>query len=270
MAKEEKVSPGWKRALKEADVTLTLPGGIPLMFRKIPAGEFWMGSRGYSANEEPRHRVEITQPFYLGTFPITQQQFAAFRPDHRNSSLFSPNHPADMLNWNDAMAFCSFLDAAFSKDLPNGYSVTLPSEAQWEYCCQVGTFAEYSTGDGEEALASAGWFSSTSGGLVHCVGELSPNDFGIYDIHGNVWEWCRDSRVDVAYKMRGTNSKNPEFDSTGDDFVCSLRGGSSFYSAWYCRASYRGWGYPGDRAKARGFRICLNFDLCQPNSEPEV
>ncbi|MDA1051845.1 MAG: formylglycine-generating enzyme family protein [Planctomycetota bacterium] len=147
-------TPGWTRALKTADLTVWLAEGVPLPFQEIPAGEFWMGSRGYASDEEPRHLVRITRPFYLSSFPVTQHQWRAVaarfedegleaKPSHFAGEL----HPVEQVSWNDATQWCRVLQT--SDLLANlrdrrgnpvaNPQVGLPNEAQWEYACRAGT-----------------------------------------------------------------------------------------------------------------------------------
>ncbi len=279
MNRETELTPGWKRALKEADVTLTLPGDIPLTFRRLPRrgdkflerDEFWMGSRGEYEDEEPLHLVHITQPFYMATFPITQRQFATFCPDHENhfSGEDFADHPADQVNWHEALEFCQWLNENGRDEIPAGFTATLPSEAQWEYACRAGTETEYYTGDGEAALAASDWYDGNSEESTQRVGQLTPNDFGLYDMHGNVEEWCRDAWDAHAYKRRSGGVCDPEV--FGDnDAVRVFRGGGWNGSSRFCRAAYRVWRRPVLRFWNRGFRVCLVSGPCpvSPAAEP--
>ncbi len=277
MERQTDTTNGWKHALEEADLTLTLPGDIPLTFRRLPrrgdkfleSDEFWMGSRGEYEDEEPLHLVHITQPFYLGTFPVTQRQFSTFRPDHEYGFPDRPDNPADQVNWYEALEFCQWLNENGRDEIPAGFTATLPSEAQWEYACRAGTETEYYTGDGEAALAAASWFNGNSEGRTHPVGQLQPNDFGLHDMHGNVWEWCRDASDQHAYKRRLDGVCDPEVTSDADtDRV--FRGGGWVNSSGYCRAACRLRWRPGVRVRFRGFRVCLVSGPCpvSPAAEP--
>lgn len=194
------------QASREADVTLWLPGEVPLLLRRIEAGTFRMGSRGAYASEEPVHRVRITETYYLGTFPVTLAEYRAVAvsaPElEPEPSLFKGNsRPVEQVSWEDAVAWCGWIQKHW-RDLRGTTkegtelairSFGLPSEAQWEYACHEGTETEYHTGDGEAALAESGWFNGNAGGETHPVGERKENRWGLYDLHGNVWEWCRDA-----------------------------------------------------------------------------
>lgn len=234
---------------------LILPGDVEMKFQSIPAGTFRMGSRGYYDDEEPVHRVQITTPFYLGTYPVTQEQFVAFKPDHKNHFADRPNHPAESMTWHDAVAFCEWLSAVCADTLPRDYRATLPTEAHWEYACRAGTETEYYSGDGESALAEVGWYGGTKGS-TQAVGQLEPNSFGLHDMHGNVDEWCVDAWDEHAYKHRVDGVCDPVSDGEADaDRV--FRGGAWNYSPRICRSAFRYWRWSSDVSGRQGFRVCL-------------
>jgi formylglycine-generating enzyme required for sulfatase activity len=272
-----------KQASREADVTLWLPGELPLLLRRIEAGTFRMGSRGAYAFEEPVHRVRITEPYYLGTFPVTQAEYRAvaacaaeLRLDPEPSHFKGDSRPVEQVSWEDAVAWCGWIQKHW-RDLRGTTkegtelairSFGLPSEAQWEYACRAGTETEYHTGDGEAALAEAGWYDGNSGGETHSVGEKEENKWGLYDMHGNVWEWCRDVWDEDVYKKREDGVVDPEV--TAEDVGEQnphrvLRGGSWRGRAVWCRSSDRGGYWAGDRRGAIGFRVCL---VRSPAAEP--
>lgn len=245
---------------------LDLGNGVEMSFQLIPAGSFRMGSRGEHHDEEPRHLVQITQPFYLGTFPVTQQQFAVWKAEHENHFANNPRHPAENMDWHEAAQYCSWLTANFSNQVPAGYAAGLPTEAQWEYACRAGTETEYYSGDGEAALAEAGWYSENSESQTQPVGQLKANEFGLYDMHGNVDEWCSDAWDEHAYKKRVNGVCDPFIDGKKDaDRV--IRGGSWYGSPGYCRSAFRNWWRPVDRGRGQGFRVCLFLGPCPDQAE---
>ncbi|MCF7960510.1 MAG: formylglycine-generating enzyme family protein [Pirellula sp.] len=245
---------------------LDLGNGIEMTFQLIPAGSFRMGSRGDSHREEPRHPVRITRPFYLGTFPVTQQQFAQWRPEHENGFPNNPLHPAENLDWHDATQYCSWLNIVCGIQLPERYKVGLPTEAQWEYACRAGTDTEYYTGDGESALAEAGWYGGNSESKTQLVGQLQGNDFGLYDMHGNVYEWCADAFDEHAYRKRVNNICDPFVDGANNAYRV-IRGGCWVDSPWFCRSAFRYRRRPDGRFGDLGFRVCLFLGPCPGQAE---
>lgn len=266
---------------------LTLPGGLEMLFQHIVPGgitsdgvdcpeTFRMGSRGERSSEEPILDVWLTQPFYLGVFPVTQEQFLAWKPDHdfrfpadseRPEEL---RRPAENVSWNAAMGYCRWLNDVCRDHLPVGYSAVLPSEVQWEYACRSGTETEYSTGDGVAALLEAGWFSGNSEQTTHPIGEKAANGFGLYDMHGNVDEWCRDEWDEHAYKRRIDGACDLPTRAGDDESFRVVRGGSWFGSARYCRSACRYRGDPGNWDGGQGFRVCLVSGSCPVSSPDET
>lgn len=263
---------GWLAAEKAADVTLEVPGGGPMFFRRVPAGEFWMGSRdphpeaeSWTHNELPRHRVVVERESWMATFPVTQRQFDAFARavglTHAHRFAGNLQRPAENVDWHEATRFCAWLgeQAGWSAGRP-----ALPSEAHWEHACRALTDTDYCSGDGPAALAEVGWFDGNSERRTHDVGEKQPNAWGIYDMHGNVWEWCRDAWRKTPYRDRvdgdhvldvGTERQVGEPEDSQAFRV--VRGGSWLDSAGRCRSARRFWWGPGDRIGVQGFRVCL-------------
>ncbi|MGE0144410.1 MAG: formylglycine-generating enzyme family protein [Planctomycetota bacterium] len=263
---KQKLTAGWRAAARARDLELELPfDGGPMFFRRIPSGEFVMGSRGYDPEEEPMHRVRILRDSYLGTFPVTQQQLDAYFRSKGEARGYSNGahtlRPAENIDWWQAMDFCDWL--VESSALPEGWSVSLPMELEWEYACRSGTASEYASGDGEAALRELGWFDANSRGMTHPVGELAANEFGLYDMHGNVWEWCLDPWREYKYReLAAVSSHDARLarelaDVTDRRRVRMFRGGSFVISAWGCRSAYRGRGRPEVRSGRLGFRVCL-------------
>jgi len=257
---------------------ITLPGGIPLLLRRIPPGSFRMGSRGEYGEEEPAHLVEIQQPFYLGIFPVTQEQYHALaplagldpEPSYFKDRENSPRRPVEQVTWDEAMAVCGKLCAAewFTGELSvkglepkDEWQAGLPSEAMWEYACRAGTETAYWNCDGEAALAEVGWYNENSGRETHPVGELLADPWGLYGMHGNVWEWCADVWDEKAYRacVNGgvAATASSEARDAKDDRNRVLRGGSWFDSARWCRSASRYWHWPGLRFWVNGFRLCV-------------
>lgn len=289
MSEDPTESDGWNEAARNADVTITLPGGVPMYFRRIPGTAeagltegFLMGSRGYAANEEPQHSVIIPQQFYLGTFPVTQEQFGvwtkATRKVHENESKGQTFNPAESMSWHEAKDYCEWLCAVVSKaSFPSGFEVfCMPTEAEWEWACRgltqkhpEGVWSEYHNGDGETALASVGWYNGNRERLTHPVGQKSPNGHGLYDMHGNVWEWCADVYDRYANRKRsdGWMGEAWTIEQSGEDLKYwdeakqhphrVLRGGSWRDPAWLCRSTSRTGSGPIGRFWDLGFRVSV-------------
>jgi len=145
---------------------------------------------------------------------------------------------------------------------PHFEGITLPSEAQWEYACRAETDTEYSSGNGPGALDKVGWYEANSGGRTRAVGGKAANDFGLHEMHGNVWEWCRDAWDELAYRRR------ERYDGVADPEVTEamvgkpdpdrvVRGGSWVDWAWFCRSALRIRRRPDNRGGSQGFRVCL-------------
>ncbi len=252
---------------------LEWPGdGVRMAFRLIPAGNFRMGARGYRRDEEPVHGVRIAEPFWMAETPVTQAQFGLFtramHVKHENHFNGRPEHPAENMSWHEAVTFCDWLTRERGAGAPEGWGLfCLPTEAEWEYACRAGSETEYYAGDGEAALQQVGWFDEElEGGSTHAVALKPANAFGLFDLHGNVWEWCHDVWEAGAYRGRVDGAPDAGWQRRRDAGLASLlrmgqarvvRGGSWFDSASGCRSACRYWYTPGDRVRYYGFRVCL-------------
>jgi formylglycine-generating enzyme required for sulfatase activity len=216
---------------------------MELMF--IPEGTFKMGSfgNGRYENDMPRHEVTLTNPFYMGKYAVTQEQWQAVMGN--NISYFKgAKSPVNQISWNDCKEFIKKLNAKTD----GGYR--LPTEAEWEYACRARTTSEYSFGD-YITPRNANYDESNIGKPV-AVGNYKPNDFGLYDMHGNVWEWCEDFKSDY---LAGAVI-DPKGPATGTNRV--LRGGSfaNYEGALNVRSSYRLDDFtPSYQDKDFGFRL---------------
>ncbi len=223
------------------EVSVDLGKGVKLEMVLIPAGEFMMGSPDSDKEaypfEKPQHRVRITKPFYLGKYLVTQEQWEAVMGN--NPSQFKgPKNPVEQVSWDDCQKFLGKLNA---KSAAGAGKFQLPSEAQWEYACRAGSKTKYYFGDDETRLGDYAWYDANSGDKTHPVGDKKPNAWGLYDMHGNVWEWCQDWWKDEYYKESPVD--DPTGAATGSYRV--NRGGGWNYPAWYCRSAYRDWIFPG-------------------------
>jgi formylglycine-generating enzyme required for sulfatase activity len=159
----------------------------------IQPGSFFMGSdegEEYRRDNETRHEVFLTQGFWMSKFEITEAQYKKVMATCPSEN--GDNMPVCYVSWENAMTFCEYLTDQERKAgrLPSGYKYALPTEAQWEYACRAGTTGMYNV-DGD--VYEIGWFSGNSENVIHEGGQKKPNAWGLYDMHGNAWEWCRDS-----------------------------------------------------------------------------
>jgi len=227
-----------------ASVLIQLPprkNSIGMEFKLLPGGTFTMGEGGEA------HKVTLTKPFGLGVYEVTQQQYEKVMG--KNPSKFkAPQNPVEQVIWNDAVEFCRKLS-----DLPSeksrGYVYRLPTEAEWEYACRAGTTTKYSFGDSESQLGDYGWYDKNSRKTTHPVGGKKPNPWGLYDMHGNVYEWCQDRSG--IYPSGSTT--DPTGAASGSDRV--IRGGSWNLNSVHCRSAYRFGLTPVHRHYYLGFRV---------------
>ena len=229
-------------------VTLDLGGGVKMELMPIPAGEFDMGSNDGESNERPVHKVILSHSFFMGKYLVTQAQYEKVMGKNP-CEIKGENLPLDMVNWSDASEFCKKLAKL------SGKNVRLPTEAEWEYACRAGTKTKYCSGDNEAALDQVAWYDSNSGGKAHPVGQKKPNAWGLYDMHGSVWQWCQDSYVEDYYSKSAP--ADPEAPN-GRDGVG--RGGSRVEAAKDCRATVRRsyWKGAGLFYRLNGFRIVVS------------
>jgi len=221
---------------------------IGMEFVLIPPGEFMMGS---PVNEEkrrnvegPQHRVRIAKGFYLGMCEVTQAQYEAVLG--KNPSYFKGgDNPVEQVSWNDAVEFCRELSRK------SGMTYRLPTEAEWEYACRAGTVTKYGFGDAEANIAEYAWYRGNSGKRTHAVGGRKPNAFGLYDMHGNVWEWCQSLYKPYPYR----EDDGREDLRTGGSRA--LRGGYWYRGPTGCRSAVRCGYNPADRYFNFGFRVVL-------------
>jgi formylglycine-generating enzyme required for sulfatase activity/serine/threonine protein kinase len=245
--------------------------GIEL--KLLPAGEFTMGQADPDGAETP-HQVRLTKPFYMGVVPVTNAQWKMVMGSEP-SEWKDADRPVETVSWKDAVEFCRRLSA--DPDEKNaGRVYRLPTEAEWEYACRAGRTTDFSFGDDESRLQKYAWFANNSGAQkldayriwqqdedlyeeqiianecqTHPVGEKKPNPWGLYDMHGNVCEWCSDRYGDYGNRA----ATDPQGPIWGSNRV--FRGGSWFSTAMVCRSAHREWKDPSFRSYALGFRLAL-------------
>ena len=200
-------------------------------------------------DEKPRHQVTVPA-FWMGETPVTQAQYQAVIG--KNPSHFKgDDRPVEQVSWNDADRFCQELSKKVQE------TITLPSESQWEYACRAGTETRYSFGDDATQLGDYAWFEGNSNGQTHSVKQKKPNPWGLYDMHGNVWEWCMDHWHNSYTEKPAECKQDGSISWLSSDGTKSrlLRGGSWNLNARSCRSACRNAYYPDSRNLNFGFRV---------------
>jgi formylglycine-generating enzyme required for sulfatase activity len=271
-----------------------LGGGVKLEMVLIREGTFTMGSPKKEQEEyarlskfvmdEDEHPVEITRPFYLGKFAVTQEQYtqvtgkdnpsyvsASGEGEYKVKGLDTSRFPVETVSWEAAVTFCAALQLKHGKQIPEplrkaGYVFRLPTEAQWEYACRAGTRTTFHFGDvlnGKQANCNGNypWGTEEKGPYLdrtQRVGSYPANKWGLHDMHGNVWQWCQDCYAEDYY--RNCPKKDPVNTNKDDKDRRVQRGGSWFSYARDCRAAYRSRLAADDRDHFVGFRVALRLD----------
>jgi len=268
----DRVPPGFRAAMDVKPEPYTNTGwvrevihektGIEMVF--IPAGEFMMGSNDGDSNEMPVHKVRITRPFYMGKYEVTIKEYMSFLNSAGNSSgadlkdedcpvkrvgngySLSRNkfgqdlrQPMAEVSWNGSKAFCDWA------------GLRLPTEAEWEYACRAGTTTAYTFGGDDDNLSRYAWHWDNNGHKTCPVGGKILNAWHLYDMHGNVWEWCADWYDKSYYGMSPT--EDPKGPTSGRSRI--RRGGSWFNLSNGCRSANRGANSPADASGDIGFRV---------------
>jgi formylglycine-generating enzyme required for sulfatase activity len=239
---------------------------LGMKLKRIKAGTFTMGSPdtedGRFDSEGPQHKVTITQPFYLGVCPVTQREYE--QVIGKNPSCFSKDgggkdkvqgldtrrFSVETVSWDEAVALCEALNKQ-DKNKPAEWGYGLQTEAEWEYACRAGTTTAYSFGDDPKQLGDYAWFWDNAEQRAHEVGTRKPNPWGLYDMHGGVWQWC----ADHYGQYESGDFKDPKGPDSGEGRV--LRGGSWYNGPRNCRSAYRVVNDPGYRHFFIGFRVVL-------------
>jgi len=235
--------------------------GDPLVieFVLLRPGKFRMGSpeseSGRAPDEGPVREVRIGHPFFLGKYEVTQAQWAAAmasNPSHFRDA--GAGAPVENVSWEDCREFIAVLNSRVGAT--HASPLRLPSEAEWEYACRAGTRTRFSSGDSVEDLEKAGWFEDNSALCPHPVGRKAPNPWGLYDMHGNVWEWCEDA---WCGGYEGAPKDGSAREKGGDPALRVLRGGSWDFDAAACRSANRYRAAPSLRRGNGGVRLALDL-----------
>jgi formylglycine-generating enzyme required for sulfatase activity len=238
---------------KDASELKKVTNTIGMEFVLIPAGSFKMGG-DLDDDEKPIYQVVLSHPFYLQTTPVTQGQCQ--RVMGKNPSDFKDcgdSCPVEMVSWLMVQQFIGKLNEKEGSD-----DYRLPSEAEWEYACRAGTTTEFSFGDDASELVKYAWFYENSDDMTHSVGSKKPNAFGLYDMHGNVWEWVEDDWHD-SYDKAPDDGRAWIDEPRGTYRV--MRGGGWYNVARDCRSAARGNNHPGYRYAGLGFRLARSITL---------
>ena len=229
--------------------TENLPNGVTLEMVGLLAGQFLMGSPDSDPdardNEKPQHQVKVNS-FAIGKYPVTQAQYQAVMGNNPSRFQNNPQNPVEQVTWNNAQAFCQKLSQI------TGKTYRLPTEAEWEYACRAGTTTRFYFGD-DANLKDYGWYDGNSQKTTHPVGQKRTNAWGLYDMNGNVWEWCEDN---WHSSYIGAPTDGSAWIKNNNDYDYRiLRGGSWFVDPSHCRSAYR---YSRDRRNSfddYGFRV---------------
>ena len=242
--------------------TLKLPGGVALVGSFIPPGTFLMGGTVVD-EEQPVHRVMLTRGFFLGTCLVTQSQWRAVM-ETQPSHFKGKNRPVEQVSWDDCQEFCQNL----TESLNGRIIFRLPSEAEWEYACRAGTTTEFHFGNVIKAnLANFdghhSWNGSPKGkrrNKTTDAGSFRSNPWGLFDMHGNVWQWCQDAWDEAFYQKSPLQDPICNSNKCIDISSYVLRGGSWVNLPQYCRAAFRFRHLPAIRYNSIGFRVAFRLD----------
>ena len=237
---EESTGPAAQTRVVTPALAQRLTNSIGMEFMLIAAGTFLMGGDV----EATVHQVTISQPFYLGKYAVTREQWAAVMGTNPSGFQGDPNRPVEQVSWNDVQGFIRQLNAK-----EGGASYRLPTEAEWEYACRAGSTTAYCFGDDPNLLGKYGWYDGNADRTTHPVGQCRPNVWGLYDMHGNIFEWVQDWFGEYALEP----VTDPQGPASGLRRV--VRGGSWHDSTRGCRSAYRDHVEPGYRGGDLGFRL---------------
>jgi formylglycine-generating enzyme required for sulfatase activity len=259
-----------------------LVNSIGMKLVRIPAGKFLRGSpvdEVGSQDDESQHEVTLTREYYIGVFEVTQAEYetimrenpsyfpeAVIHPAVRHPEtgrLITPErkertdgsrYPVDRVSWDDAVRFCEKLSSR-REEVKRSRVYRLPTEAEWEYACRAGSKTAFSFGGEASNLSQFGWYSENSNQSTHPVGEKQPNAWGLYDMHGNVSEWCLDYHLNYPQE----NLIDPAGPANGRRRVC--RGGNwSELTAANCRSAHREGLASGVKLRAVGLRVVMTIE----------
>ena len=233
-------NPARRHYRRPSPTLITTDSGIEMVL--VPAGTFIMGSEQGEPDQQPAHEVQL-DAFLMDRYEVTQSVYTKFDPIN-GSHFKGPDLPTEMIGWGKAALYCNLRSEAEGLEpcyndfgecdfQANGYR--LPTEAEWEYACRAGSDTAYSFGSDPATLGQNAWFKSNANKKTHAVGKKVPNAWGLYDMHGNVAEWCNDFYAEDYYQQ--SPDKNPTGPTEGEKNV--LRGGHWAASATACQSAHR-------------------------------
>jgi len=216
----------------------------------IPAGTFQMGDASDQGEptERPVHTVTISRPFYIGRYEVTQGQWLEVMGSNPAYFTGDLQRPVEQIDWDHCQEFLAAVQAEW------GLPVRLPTEAEWEYACRAGTTTDFYYGDDAGVFGNYAWYLDNAAASTHAVGQKLPNAWGLYDMLGNVWEWCGD----WYGPFTGAPVTDPTGPATGTERI--LRGGAFHSPAAYSRCSARGFITPDSRWNSFGLRMAMDAD----------
>ena len=234
------------------EMTVTLPGGVPMVFCYIPSGKFTMGSplseKGRNYDEDPQHKVTISKPFWLAKHEVTQRQWQALMGN--NPSHFKgDDRPVEKVSWDSCQEFIGKLN-----QLGEG-EFRLPTEAEWEYACRAGTTTRFYWGEdlSDTEIDNYAWYSGNSNRRTQPVGQKRPNNWGLHDMGGNVYEWCED------WYSPYTSGAKVDPKCQEKSLFKIRRGGSRDFNPRWMRSADRDRCTPNNRDGLIGFRpVCAD------------
>ncbi|OGV57108.1 MAG: hypothetical protein A2X45_09255 [Lentisphaerae bacterium GWF2_50_93] len=249
-ADDKEVKPDAAVSEPQKNLTVDLGNGVKLEMVLVQPGTFMMGADNISDNEKPVHKVTLTKPFYMGKFEVTQEQWQAVvgdNPSNFKEGKEAGKRPVEQVSWNDINT--KFLPK-LAERMPKGLKARLPTEAEWEYGCRAGA-----TGDYAGELDKMGWHSGNSEDKTHPVGGKKANAWGLYDMHGNVWEWCADLKADYTAEEVTDPAGAPS-----SKFRVG-RGGAWSVGENYSKSAFRDWGTQDFKSIRLGFRLAMDVPV---------
>lgn len=240
---------------RQAEVATFTVDGVTFEMVPVEGGAFTMGAtaeQGGDADddEQPAHEVTVSG-FAIGKCPVTQALWEAVTGENPSRFKGDPSRPVERVSWEDCREFIEELNARLGLPDASGRSFRLPTEAEWEYAARGGNRSRGYKYSGSDDIGEVAWYGGNSNGITHPVGEKGPNELGVYDMSGNVWEWCGDWYGNYPSEAE----RDPTGPSSGSCRV--LRGGGWSNSARFCRVSYRDSDQPDGRVNGSGLRLVL-------------